>query len=154
MNERVTPLTWQTDIKNRMRSENIGSDFILLNDFSSVPMFMYPFKLDMLIVMICTQGSVRGTIDFQHLDLHAPFAIHVQPNQPLQYEYISKDFAGHCLILSRNFIPELIPLLEQPMLTASAIRVQPYAQLNETQLDFVSDYFLMLKRFVYPSVAF
>ena len=147
MNERVTPLTWQTDIKNRMRSENIGSDFILLNDFSSVPMFMYPFKLDMLIVMICTQGSVRGTIDFQHLDLHAPFAIHVQPNQPLQYEYISKDFAGHCLILSRNFIPELIPLLEQPMLTASAIRVQPYAQLNETQLDFVSDYFLMLKRF-------
>lgn len=148
MEKKVTPLSWQTNIKNELRSENIGSDFILLDDFTNVPIFMYPFKLDMVIVMICTKGAVRGTIDLQPYDLKAPFTILVRPNQTLHYEYISHDFAGNCIILSKNFAPELLSQIDKPMLIASAVRYNPYAQLVSENLIFVKRYFVQLKRFM------
>jgi len=148
MNKKATPLTWQTDVKNKIKNESIGNDFVLLDDFSEIPVFMYPFKLDMLIFLICEKGSVRGTVEMQPYNLSAPFAVIVRPNQVMHYKYISPDFSGHCLIMSNSFASEFLPNIDKQMLVASAIQENPFAQLDEEGLRFVRRYFLMLKKFI------
>lgn len=148
MEKNVTPLTWQKDIKNKIKAENIGDDFILLDDFSITPIFMYPFKLDMLIFLVCNKGSVRGTANMQPYDLAAPFAVIVHPNQVMHYKYISPDFAGHCMIMSKNFAAEFLPNIDRHLLIASAIQESPYAQLDDESLSVLCQYFMMLKKFV------
>ena len=148
MENKVTLLTWQTDIKNKIKNENINDNFILLDDLSAMPMFMYPFKLDMVVALICIKGEVRGTVDMQSYNLTAPFSLIVRPNQTLHYEYISRNFAGYCIILSKSFVPELMSHIGNPMLIASAVRYNPYAQLNSKSLRFINKYFVMLKHFL------
>jgi AraC-like DNA-binding protein len=148
MTEKVTPLTWQKDLKNRARGESIGNDFILLDNFSMLPLFNYPFKLDMRVVMICTNGTVRGTIDMQPYNLLAPFIIIVQPNQILSYEYVSEDFAGYCLIFSNNFSTEVQPHLDKRLSIAAAIRSKPYIQLDSQSMRFIRKFLFILKKFM------
>jgi AraC-like DNA-binding protein len=144
----ITPLMWQKDIKNRARSESIGNDFILVDDFSMLPLFNYPFKLDMLVVMVCTKGTVRGTIDMQPYHLVAPFMITVHPNQILYYEYVSEDFAGHCLIFSKDFSAEIHPHLNERLPIATAIRKKPYVQLDDRGIRFIRKFLFVLNRFM------
>jgi AraC-like DNA-binding protein len=139
---------WQKDIKDRARGKSIGNDFILLDDFSMLPLFNYPFKLDMLVVMVCTQGTVRGTIDMQAYHLFAPFMIVVQPNQILSYESISEDFAGQCLIFSNHFSAEVQRHLDERLPITAAIREKPYAQLDSQAMKFIRKFFFVLKRFM------
>ncbi|MDR1518355.1 MAG: helix-turn-helix domain-containing protein [Dysgonamonadaceae bacterium] len=148
MNTKVTPLTWQTDVKNKVKSKSIGNDFIMFDDFSDIQVFAYPFKLDMLIFLVCEKGSARGTVAMQPYNLSAPFAVIVRPNQVMHYEYISPDFSGRCLIMSENFAVEFLPNIDKQMLFASAIQENPYAQLEAEDLKFVRHYFTILEKFV------
>jgi AraC-like DNA-binding protein len=148
MEKKVTPLTWQKDVKNKVKADNIGNDFILLDDFSAAPMFKYPFKLDMLIFLVCNKGSVSGTVNMQPYNLSAPFVVIVRPNQVIHYECISPDFDGNGFIMSKNFAAEFLPSIDKQFLIASAFQENPYAQLDNESLLFFCQYFSMLKRFV------
>jgi AraC-like DNA-binding protein len=147
MERKVTPLSWQKDIANKLKSASIGSDIILLDNFADVPMFYTPIKFDMLFVMVCTKGTVSGTVDLQPCKmLSAPFAIIVRPNQILHYEYISEDFAGYCLVLSNRFAPELLPIIDRQLSIAAAMKEKSYIQLDKESLRFVKKYFFMIKK--------
>jgi AraC-like DNA-binding protein len=149
MERTVTPLTWQKDIKyvkEKAKGKSVGNDFILLDDFSMLPLFNYPFKLDMLVVMACTKGTVRGTIDMQPYNLFAPFVIIVQPKQILSYEYVSEDFAGSCLIFSNDFSIEVQPRLNERLPIAAAIREKPYIQLGSQDMQFIRKFLFTLKK--------
>ncbi|MDR0824986.1 MAG: helix-turn-helix domain-containing protein [Prevotella sp.] len=142
----VTPLTWQKDLKNKAGGESIGNDFILLDNFSMLPLFNYPFKLDMLVVMFCTKGTVCGTIDMQPCNLFAPSIIIAQPNQILSYEHVSEDFAGCCLIFSNDFSIEIQPHLDERLPIAAAIREKPYVQLDNKGMIFIRKFLFTLKK--------
>ena len=146
MEKKVTPLSWQMDIIDRAKSTNIGNDIILFDNFADARIFRYPFKFDTLFLVICTKGSVSGTIDFQYCNLSAPFAIIVRPNQILHYEHISEDFAGYCLVLSHRFASELLPLIDKQAALSASIQENPYAQLDHENMPFIRKYFFMLKK--------
>ncbi|MDR1023093.1 MAG: AraC family transcriptional regulator [Prevotellaceae bacterium] len=148
MERKVTPLSWQTDIINQANRTSIGADIILFDNFTLVgaPAFNFPFKFDMLFLVVCTKGNAIGTVDFQPYNLSAPFAIIVRPNQILHYEHISEDFAGYCLVLSHRFAPELLPLIDKQAALSAAIQENPYAQLDRESMPFVKKYFFMLKK--------
>ena len=147
MERKVTPLSWQKDITNKLKSESIGNDIILLDNFADVPIFYTPIKFDMMFVVVCTKGAVSGTVDLQPCKmLSAPFAIIVRPNQILHYEYISEDFAGYCLVLSSRFAPELLPIIDKQLSIAAAIKKQSYFQFDREGLHFVKKYFFMMKK--------
>jgi AraC-like DNA-binding protein len=146
MERKVTPLSWQTDIINQANSTGIGSDIILFDNFTDSPKFMFPIKFDMLFLVVCTKGTVSGTVDFQPYRLSAPFAIIVRPTQILHYEDISEDFAGYCLVISHRFAPELLPLIDKQAALSAAIQENPYAQLDRESMPFVRRYFFTLKK--------
>jgi AraC-like DNA-binding protein len=100
----------------------------------------------MLLVMACTKGTVRGTIDMQPYNLFAPFMIIVQPKQILSYEYVSEDFAGNCLIFSNDFSIEIQPRLNERLPIAVAIREKPYIQLGSQDMQFIRKFLFTLKK--------
>ena len=147
MERKVTPLSWQKDITNKLKSESIGNDIILLDNFADIPAFHTPIKFDMLFLVVCTKGTVSGTVDLQPCKMQsAPFVIIVHPNQILHYEYISEDFAGYCLVLSNRFAPELLPIIDKQLSIAAAIKKKSYIQLDRESLHFVKKYFFIMKK--------
>ncbi|MDR1345566.1 MAG: AraC family transcriptional regulator [Bacteroidales bacterium] len=148
MERKVTSLSWQTDLIKQESSANIGDDILLFDKFSSVNAFIfnYPFKFDMLFIVVCTKGKGSGTIGFRPYDLTAPFLIVVRPNEILHYEYLSEDFAGYCLVLSNRFAPELLPFIDKQAALAAAISENPCAQLDLESMSFVKKFFLILKK--------
>jgi AraC-like DNA-binding protein len=148
MEKKATPLSWQTDIINNVKSASIGNDIILFDDFTNVntPIFNYPFKFDRLFMVFCTRGTGRGTIDFKHYSLSAPFVTIILPHQILHYEHISNDFAGYCLVVSNRFAPEMLPGIDKRLSMATAITEKPYTQLDPEGLSVARKYFLMLKK--------
>ena len=148
MEKKVTPISWQSDIINNAKSAaTIGNDIILIDDFTNIstPIFNYPFKLDMLFIVVCTKGVVNGMIDFKPYSLSAPFVTIILPNQILQYEYISKDFVGYCLVVSERFAPEMLPSINKQMSMATAIKEKPYSQLHPESMPAIQRYFWAIK---------
>jgi AraC-like DNA-binding protein len=142
----LTPFSWQNEIKGKLRTKSIGDDFILLENFANVPKFLYPFKLEMTVALLCTKGMIRGAIDMHSYDLHAPFSIIVRSGQVLHHEYVSSDFSGFCLVLSDSFALEFLPQIDQPLLIANIIKERPYAQLSEEHIKIGKKYLTTLKK--------
>jgi AraC-like DNA-binding protein len=80
--------------------------------------------------------------------LSAPFIIIVYPNQILNYESVSEDFAGQCLIFSKNFSAEVQPHIDERLPIAAAIREKPYTQLDNQGLKFIRKLLFTLKKFM------
>jgi len=147
MEKKITPLLWQMDIMNNVENASIGNDIILFDDFTNVntSIFNYPFKLDMLFILVCTKGMGRGMIDFKPYSLSAPFVTIILPNQILHYEHISEDFAGYCLCVSNRFAPEMLPIIDKQLSIAAAIKEKPYTQLKPESMPIIQKYFLLIK---------
>lgn len=142
----VMPFALQNDgSKHRTTSKNIGNEFTLLEDFSNLPLFMHPFKMDVLAVMVCTQGAGEGTIDMYPYNLTAPFVVIIRPDQIIHYEYLSDDFSGYCLLLSNRFSSDFLLDTDNSLPIVSAIREKPFAQLNNEDLKPIRRYFSTLK---------
>ena len=149
MEKKVTPLSWQTDIINNAKNAKaIGNDIILIDDFTNIstPIFNYPFKLDMLFIVVCTKGAMKGMIDFKPCCLSAPFVTIILPNQILHYEYISEDFTGYCLVVSERFAPEMLPHIDKQLSMAVAIKENPYSQLNPESMSAIRKFFFSIKK--------
>ncbi|MDR1129688.1 MAG: helix-turn-helix domain-containing protein [Prevotellaceae bacterium] len=148
MERKVTPLSWQTDISSQANRVSIDNDIILYDNFTSVgsPVFNFPFKFDMLFLVVCTKGNIIGTVDFRPYNLTAPCAIIIRPNQILHCEHVSEDFAGYCLVISQRLAPELLPLVDKQATILAAIKEYPYAQLYPEGMPFVKKYFFTLKK--------
>lgn len=77
MTKKITPLSWQEDLKDKIHGLSIDDDFMLLEDIMLLPDFKYPFKVDMTTLIICTRGTTRGSINLKPHETRAPCIVTV-----------------------------------------------------------------------------
>lgn len=107
MELKITPQNWQAVIKDRTNVIAVNYDFLLIEDLKLLPKFNFPFKINIAIVVICTNGSARGKIGLKSFTAEAPCLYHILPDQTIQQEFISDDFNGYAIVMSQRFIDSL-----------------------------------------------
>ena len=116
MKRTISYLNWRTELKN-VKVDSIGQDFILLGSENSRRKryfwvkdheFDIPFKMDVTTIIFCTRGKMKGKVDLKSYSTKAPGLFIVLPDQILQYEYISDDFKGDFIIMSKQFTNNLL----------------------------------------------
>ena len=141
MEKKITPITWYEDVKKHFGEHVIDDDFMMFDDFSLVPTFGYPFKLDMTTCLICTKGKARGKINLKNYEINnSPCILVTFPEQILEHEYFSDDFEGFVILLSKRFRDSLVPLIKERGTIFLQLNKNPCFALDENSLSFLNAY--------------
>lgn len=144
MKNLINHLDWQSALIDRENVYSIGKDFFLMDNIVHAPsIYTHPFMVDSVNAIICTKGNTRGKINLKPYATQAPCMIIILPNQILEYEYISDDFEGLCIIMSKRFTESLN--IEEGFSAFMSVRDNPFIPLNENELKSMQGYYSMMK---------
>jgi AraC-type DNA-binding domain-containing proteins len=151
MENKITPITWYADVKEHFSGQAIDDDFMLFDDFSLVPNFNYPFKLDMTTCLIFTKGRVRGKINMKSYEINnSPCILVTFPEQILEHEYFSDDFEGYAFLLSKRFLDTFVPSLKERGSIFLQLSKNPCLALDKNSLSFLNAHCEIMKS-VFPN---
>lgn len=136
-------LDWQQIEVGKEEIASIGNDIILLEKPIIKSFFDYPFKVDMTVGLICLSGKADGYINLKPYSGIAPSMTIILPDQILQHKYISEDFAGLFIIMSKRFIDNLGMRLDTSLFMS--INNNPVVPLSDANLQSTVTYYTLLK---------
>lgn len=143
------PYDWLKDIGNSRDFVSLNNDFILIDDMSLTASPGKPFKLDMVVAVICLNGYSKGYINMNLFITKPKSILILLPDQIIQHESISEDFEGLCIIMSKNFIEELNLKNSVPMFLS--LLNNPVLPLDEQSYKALNQYFYLVRRTVQMS---
>ncbi len=148
MANEINFLSWQTNFKTNLGREvsGIDNEFLLFDNIKVLPGFTHPFRTDVTTFIICTKGHTRGKIGLVPYKTQAPCMITIVADEILQHEYISDDFEGSFIVMSKQMTDSLIPHISERLSLSHNIRKNPYLPLTQENLDLLMTYYLMLKK--------
>ena len=143
----TTPFNWRIELENTA-FDAIGNDFILFEKMPYQKSSEYPFKVDITTVIICTRGTSEGVINLKPYKAEAPCFFVILPDQILEHKYLSDDFEGLFIVMSKKFTDGLMPNAQDRLPLFLFIQDNPAVSLTDEELDAMVTYFQMMKRII------
>jgi AraC family transcriptional regulator, transcriptional activator of pobA len=147
MEKVLSQFNWRTALENT-KMDAIDNDFILLEKPVKTQVSSEPFKADVTTVVFCTNGSVEGAINLKPFIARAPCLIAVLPDQILEQKYMSDDFSGSIIVMSKQFTDNLLPNAQDRLTLNLSVRNNPCQPLNTETLNGMRNYFETMKRVI------
>ena len=141
------PFNWRSELEN-MNVYSIDDDVILLDKPVITSALRYPFKVDVMAVIICIKGSTEGSINLKPYTTNNACLFTILPGQIMEYKSISEDFTGLFMVMSSRFTDSLMPNASERLPLSISVRDNPITPLNEEMLEGMIRYFNMLKRII------
>jgi AraC-type DNA-binding domain-containing proteins len=148
MDNKITPLNWQSELKDKLDIMSIGYDFMLFDNAHILPAFKYPFKVNVTTAMICLRGSTKGFVNMKPCITQSPCFNVVLADQILQYEEISDDFEGLFIVLSKQFTDNLFSSASDRMSLFLSVKSRPYFPLSNEGVELMKTYYGMFRKIV------
>jgi len=145
MKKNIRLFDWQEDIEDE-KVTSIDNDLILLEKPIIKSTFEYPFKVDVITAQICLSGKTEGYINLKPYISAAPSLTIMLPDQILQNKYMSEDFSGLFIVLSKKFVNSLNIQSGAPLFMS--INDNPVIPLTDNELKSITTYYNMLKESV------
>jgi AraC-like DNA-binding protein len=140
----IEVFNWRPELQGADNVVSIGEDFILLDKPIIASAFDYPFKIDVVTGIICEKGEMKGSMDLITYHSIAPSLTILLPDQILQYEYISPDFQGLFIVMSKKFVDSLG--IEDRFSTLVSVRDNPCISLAPEEMEAMQTYYKMMQR--------
>lgn len=135
---------WRPELEDVPNIDSIGEDFILLDKPIIKSTFEHPFKVDMTAAIICIEGEIKGKMDLKPYHAKKSSMIVTLPDQILEYQYISPDFSGLFIVMSKRFLDSLN--IEERFSWFVAVRDNPCIELDPEELEAMQMYYRMMQR--------
>ena len=134
-------LDLRSEIKKNEDAKSMGRDFYVL-EMSKIDIEDHPFKIDMYICCICLNGESRGRINLKPYNIMASGISINLPGQLLEHEFISDDFKGLCIFMSKEFVGSLG--LPYDFQINTLVQENPVLALGQEQLAAMLSYYTMV----------
>jgi len=144
MEKTLSQFNWRTALENT-KMDAIGDDFILLEKPVKTQVSSEPFKADVTTVVFCTNGLVEGAINLKPFIAKAPCLVAVLPDQILEQKYMSDDFSGSIIVMSKQFTDNLLPNAQDRLSLYLSVRNNPCQPLNAESMNGMRNYFETMK---------
>jgi len=139
-------LNWRAALKNIAEYDSIDNDFVLLDNIVPSKAFDYPFKLDVTIVLICVKGTTSGKVNLKPFTSASPGLIIILPDQILEHGYVSEDFSGLIMIMSKRFTDSLN--IQVKLTQMLSFRNNPSTTITDDELKSIMAFYSILQRAV------
>ena len=137
-----------TPLRDSLPIETIDRDFAVLNDIRQVPFFEYPTRIEDAVSVICLRGTVEASVNLKRYVFGANHIVIILPEQILQYHYISEDFSGRFVVMSKRFLELLQMNIQDTIPIFLYLRENPAMMLSPAELELCLDYYSMLDKTV------
>ncbi|SHE42771.1 transcriptional regulator, AraC family [Bacteroides luti] len=121
-------------------ADYIENDFAIFNGINDVPIFDYPTRIDLSVMVIALSGYARVGINLKDYDLKKNDMIIVTYDQIVQLHEKSDDFTGLFFVLSRSFTEEIAVALERIVPIYLFIKDHPCTVLSDEEVASVMEY--------------
>lgn len=132
----------------QLPKDTIDDDFILVDNIKSVPLFDFPYKVEVAIATICLKGTITGTLNLKDCSFSENSFLVVLPGQIVQYSHVSEDFSALLIIMSKRFTDNLELSIKNSVSVFLHFKENPAISLKPDELDLLKDYYYMLKKIV------
>lgn len=125
----------------KRRRNNIGTQstlddyFIISNDTKLLPSFKYPIKISRSTVIICSQGSLRFSVDMKEIVCSQNTMAIIMPDTTYQFISSSDDFRGWVTILSEELESNILSQINQRQTVVMSSIDQPLVRLDDEQME-------------------
>ncbi|KAA6301670.1 MAG: Arabinose operon regulatory protein [Candidatus Ordinivivax streblomastigis] len=148
MKKNVIPFNLIAELNDQKKYSTIENDIILFETKHIEAMLDYPFKIDVILLIVCLQGTAKGSINLKPYVTQSPCFILLPPNQILQQESISEDFNGLFIVFSQRFAENLLSQIQDKFPLFFSTVNKPVIPLDIEQLIAVKMYYRMMKRVI------
>ena len=148
MENKIPPLNWQSELKDKLGIISIDNDFMLFDNAHILPAFKYPFKVDVTTAMICLRGSTKGYLNMKPTLTQAPCFNVILADQIMQYEEISDDFEGLFIVLSKKFTDSLFSSASDRMSLFLSVKSRSSFPLSNEELELMKTYYGIFHKIV------
>lgn len=122
----------------------IDNDFLIFDDLSSVEPKEYPIRVDAAIFAMCTSGSARLSINLNEYEIRKGDLLSVMPDHIIQGYERSVDFSGLFIVVSRTFIEDVLPKLDNLLPFFFYVKENPITALDEEEAECIREYYSFL----------
>ena len=140
-------MNWRDRLENA-DVDAIDKDFFLLEKNLLKSTSDYPFKIDVISIIICAKGTMECFINLKPIKAVAPCFMVLLPDQILEPKSRSNDFSGYMIIMSKKFTDNLLPNAQEQLPLFLSVRDKPVTDLDEEGMDAMVSYYNMLKKIV------
>ena len=91
----------------------IGNDFAIFDNIGDIPLFGYPTRLNASCLTLCMKGHCKIRINLKEHELTEGVLVVTLPEQILQQVERSDDFTGVFIVVSGQFIDDVLPTVQQ-----------------------------------------
>ena len=119
---------------------SIGDDLLLFSEFGDVPAPDVPKRLDCVLVGMCLKGEARYTVDTEERSVKSNDVIIVSEGQVLNNVWMSDDLSGIAIMMSVNFLNEVVQGVHDLSSLFLFSRTHPVFGLRADEVDNILTY--------------
>lgn len=127
-------------IENVPGIDFIDEDFAIFDNIDDIPSLDHPVRIDAAIFALCTKGFMRMRINMEEYVVGENHLILSLPDQIIQQVERSEDVAGIFIVISKDFMEEIIPHIQNTLPAFFYIKEHPVTELNTEEMDCIKEY--------------
>jgi AraC-like DNA-binding protein len=148
MQKNIIPFILFEELEKFQEFSSIENDIILFERRSINFVLNRPFKVNVIIAIVCLRGTLKGSVNMKSYTAQAPCLVLVQSNQILQQEFVSEDFEGLFIVFSQRFAGTLLLQIEDkfPLFISSINNI--VMPLESEHLSALKIYYRTMKKVI------
>lgn len=119
----------------------IGDDMVLFDRFEEIPMPSWPRRMDCMLFALCLSGKVSYVVDTVEHNVEAGDVIIIHTGQVVSDVKFSRDCHALSMMLSYDFIQELLKDINEFTGLFLYMRTHSYVRLNDNKTAIFKNYF-------------
>jgi AraC-like DNA-binding protein len=148
MKKNVTPFNLIAELASHQAYSTVENDIILFETKHIEKALDYPFKLDVVLIIVCLQGTLKGSINLKPYVTQSPCFILLPSNQILQHDFTSEDFNGLFVVFSQRFADNLLSQIQDKFPLFLSTINNPIMPLNKDLLNSAKIYYRIMSHVI------
>ena len=134
------PLAHISMIKNIPGIHYIDDEFAIFDNLKTISSIDHPMRIGVSVFGLCTKGSLRIGLNMEEYLVQENHLMLSLPDQIIQYIKSSDDMEGFFLVLSNNFMDQIIAHIQNTLPAYFYIKEHPVTKIDKEEVDLIQEY--------------
>lgn len=131
-------------LREKVSVPSLDDDVLVFNDARAIPQIQEPRRMNCVIIGICTNGQLRYDLNQKTRNINKNDAIIFAEGEVVEKVWMSNDFEGFALLISAQFIYEIVKDVQNLSDLFLLARRHPIFPLEHKEIIIANEYLKMV----------
>ncbi len=110
-------------------------DIAVFQSLTEIPFITFPTRLDRMLMVVCTAGSISATIDVETRIVHQNDILVLRPGHLISGCKVAEDFAGFFITVTQEKLNQLLPSMRYVVPYSLRFVSNPIINVTEEEIE-------------------